>query len=218
MTNSIDLIPNGYREAILRNRRLIHTLWIGLVIIIVVAVSSYFVAQATREMKAQSDVVRQKHALSTLYGDQMAALDSRLKELDEEWAVLSGLRTGAAAEDLFVIIDQALPGEDVWFTDWKFRRAGVVEPDTEKTTNTGYFIVVNNDGENQAQPEWRVETHMDISGQAKDHAALSKFVRGLYKQGEIQDVKLSQTRVTQYANRKVVDFKLAVVLFSEPAA
>ncbi|MFK8030344.1 MAG: PilN domain-containing protein [Gammaproteobacteria bacterium] len=218
MMNSIDLIPNDYRESALRSGRLRIALWIAVIICTFVVLGSYLLAKKARDIKAESDQIRQKFALGTLYSDQISTLDDRLKELNEEWLLLSGLRAGAAAEDLFIIIDQALPGEDVWFNDWTFRRAGVILPDTDQVVGSSYFIVVANDSDREAEDKWRVETHMDISGQAKDHAALSKFVRGLYDQREIQDVKLSQTRVTQYADRSVVDFKLAVVLYSEPAA
>ena len=116
-----------------------------------------------------------------------------------------------------MIIDRALRGGDVWFVSWKFRRAGVIAPPTPRTVNTGYFIVVPA-GESAELESWRVKTHMNINGQARDHAALSRFVRGLYAQPEIRDVKVNNTRVRQYDNSRVVDFDMAVVLHVDPAA
>ncbi len=144
-------------------------------------------------------------------------MDARLTALNDEWTLLQGLRSGAAAEDLFVIIDQALPGTDVWFEKWKFRRAGVVVPDNTRTVNTGYLILVTDSNASASDAQWQVETHMSIVGHARDHAALSRFVRGLYDHTEIQEVKLNQTRVREYSNTTVVDFELAIVLHSEPA-
>ena len=150
--------------------------------------------------------------------EQLEASDQRLKALDDEWNLLQGLRSGAVAEDLFVIIDAALPGDDVWFTRWSFARAGVIAPPNVKTVNSGYFIVVPAGQRPEAQPSWQVRTHMDINGEARNHAALSRFVRGLFAQPQIQDVKVNRTQVRDYVGTPVVDFSLAIVLHSEPAA
>ena len=54
---------------------------------------------------------------------------------------------------------------------------------------------------------------MTIKGQAKDHAALSRFVRKLFTQAAIQDVRILNTsRVT---NAKIVNFDLAVTVNSQ---
>ena len=59
---------------------------------------------------------------------------------------------------------------------------------------------------------------MDITGEARNHAALSRFVRGLFAQPQIQDVKVNRTHVRDYVGTRVVDFSLAIVLHSEPSA
>jgi len=216
MTNSIDLIPTEYREGLLRRSRLRTAAWALIAACMLIVLASFTLAKESTKLRLETEKLRTGFALNALHQEQLVTMDTRLTELNEEWMLLQGLRSGAAAEDLFVIIDQALPGTDVWFQKWKFRRAGVVAPDNTRTVDTGYLLLVSNSAE-VADTQWQVETHMNIVGQARDHAALSRFVRGLYGHSEIQEVKLNQTRVREYANTTVVDFELAIILHSEPA-
>ena len=57
--------------------------------------------------------------------------------------------------------------------------------------------------------------YMKIRGQAKDHSALSGFVRRLYQQPEIQDVRILNTAVA--AGSRYVDFNLAIVVNGQEA-
>lgn len=214
---SIDLIPADYR-ANLRMRRLL-----GLCVaccagfLLLSAGTAYALNKKIQTVKQATEQARLQYAMSAQQREQIERLDGGLAALDQELNLLKGLRSGAAAEDLFVIIDRALPGDDVWFVDWQFRRAGVLVPDTVRTVNTGYFIVVPAGQQQDTKAPWQVETHMKINGQATDHAALSRFVRGLFEQPEVQDVKLNRTQVRRFANISVVDFDLAVVLYNDSA-
>lgn len=220
MTNSIDLVPADYRQELTRQR---HMRWTAATICTICALVvglSMLMTTKARALRGESEKVQTRQALVALYDEQLATLDQRLAALDEEWTLLRSLRSGLAVDDVFLMIDRALPGSDVWFTDWSFRRAGVVLPETPggAGTRTGYFIVVTSQTGPDKTASWQVETHMNIVGQATDHAALSKFVRGLYENRQVDSVKLNQTRVREYSDRSVVDFDLAVVLYSEPAA
>jgi len=216
MTNSIDLIPEDYRTGVIRRKRLRTYGWVVAVFCSFIVIASLLLAKQSAKLKLDTQRLRTGLALNTLHQEQLATLDDRLSVLNQEWVVLQSLRSGAAAEDLFVVIDNALPGTDVWFDRWMFRRAGVVTSNGSTNVNAGYLILASDDS-NARDADWEVETHMNIAGQAKDHAALSRFVRGLYDQPQIQEVKLNQTRIREYSNRTVVDFELAVVLLSEPA-
>ncbi len=213
---SIDLIPADYRDGLRRRRHLRGAIALTLSIALAVVLGTVGLHGASTRLVSATEKLRTEHALTAQQRDQLAVLDGRLAELEEEWTLLRGLRSGAAAEDLFLIVDRALPGGDVWFVDWAFRRAGVIVPQTSRTVSTGYFIVVPA-GQDEAPSDWQVKTHMSISGQARDHAALSRFVRGLYEQSEIQEVKVNNTRVQQYEDARIVDFDIAVVLHVQPA-
>lgn len=215
---SIDLIPADYRQRLTRLRWLRITA-VACAATIIAAVSvTLGLARMTNSVDRTNTEIRLKAALNDQQKKEVEHLAGQISALDQELLLLKGLRSGASGEDLFRIVDRALPGNDVWFLDWRFRRAGVFIPEPARTVNTGYFIVVPAGEPKTEKMAWQVKTHMQINGQARDHAALSRFVRGLFEQPEVQDVKLDRTQTRQYANLTVVDFDLAVVLYSEPAA
>ena len=96
----------------------------------------------------------------------------------------------------------------------KFKRAGEVVEQAPQTVNTGYFIVVPA-GEGRKKAEtWRIDTHMTIRGEARDHAALSRFVRRLVDQPEIQDARVIRTAARTQSGTRVVSFEMAVIVHS----
>ncbi|MGI9248495.1 MAG: PilN domain-containing protein, partial [Woeseiaceae bacterium] len=77
------------------------------------------------------------------------------------------------------------------------------------------FVIVSAEEQSGEIPEWQVETHMTLKGQARDHQALSTFVRSLFEQTDIKDVNVKNTSLTDYANGRVVSFDLTIVLNSD---
>ena len=118
-------------------------------------------------------------------------------------------------EDIFRIVDNALVSDDLWFVDWSFQRAGVVVNGETRGIETGYFLMVPADERSGEAPKWQVETHMSLEGRARDHQALSTFVRSLFEQPDIKDVNVQRTSLTDYANSRVVGFNLTIVLYSD---
>lgn len=53
---------------------------------------------------------------------------------------------------------------------------------------------------------------MTIRGRASDHSALSGFVKNLFAQPEIEDVRVQRTFAQPDRGKNVVNFELAVVL------
>jgi len=53
---------------------------------------------------------------------------------------------------------------------------------------------------------------MEIRGQALDHSALSNFVRRLFVQPGIDDIRIRRTSLIDRNRADTVDFELAVVL------
>ena len=144
---------------------------------------------------------------------QLQALKDQQVEFERRWSLLRGLRAGAAVDEIFTLIDRAIVAGDLWFLDWSFRRAGVIVDGQQRGVETGYFVIVaeNNPG---SAPDLTVETHMTIRGQAVDHQALSNFVRALFEEPAIKDVNVQRTSLTNYANGRVVEFDVTVVLNS----
>ncbi len=217
--NEIDLFPDDLRK------RLLFTRWFKLSGFAVVLMSALFVAAffVLREANARIDQeIRQfqsQREITNSNRQQLERLNQQKKDLQQQLNLLSGLRSGASAEQMFVMIDRALPGPDVWLTDWKFRRAGTPVDETQETVNTGYFIVIPAGTESNKQEEtWKIETHMNIRGQALDHVAMSKFVINLTQQREIEDVRIVSSRQSEVNQTKVVDFSLDIVVSARNGA
>lgn len=213
----IDLIPLEYRT------RQWHKRWMGLLLasssaLIVAAFGSYSaLAYATKQVRSDVEALLAQQLITKQQRTDLEQLSTEKTGLQQQLALLNGLRSGAAAETMFVTIDRALVDDELWFLRWQFKRAGVIVSEEKKGVETGYFIVVPRSASGAEDPSrpWQVETHMTIKGQASDHSALSKFVRRLFQQPEIADVRLHKTSLRRYASAQVVDFDLDVVLNSD---
>jgi Tfp pilus assembly protein PilO len=182
----LDLIPEDYRNT-LRQRAMTRQHVIAFVILnIIILVSSGLFAQLSQQAMEREQYLKSQSAITEQQQSQLEQLSAQQTEYERRWSLLQGLRAGAAVEDIFRIIDQALVDDALWFVNWRFRRAGVV-----------------------------VETHMTLEGQARDHQALSTFVRSLFEQTDIKDVSVQRTSLTDYANGRVVSFDLTIVLNSD---
>ena len=205
----IDLIPGSYRRQ--RSQKLWLKAFAGLALGLIVtsAVARAWLGSAVNEMEAGIARLQAQQTVTSQERDLLATMTEDRRNYQEQLYLLRGLRSGAAATDLFGIIDQALVGDELWFKSWDFRRAGVTDAEGQ-AVETGYFVVVSDTG--QPNDSWRVETHMTIAGQATDHAALSEFVQRLLGHPEIENVHVRRTELSRYATRSLVDFDLAVVI------
>ena len=210
----IDLIPSDYRRW-LDQRRLLRdfAIFVAVIAALIVAASEWSRIQ-TVDARDRAAQLRTNNAISQQQQQQLEQLRNQQAEFRRQLSLLRGLRAGAAIEDIFAIIDQSIVEGDLWFVDWSFRRAGVIVNGEQRGVETGYFIIADPDAEGGGNFE--VETHMSIHGQARDHQALSNFVRALFEQRHISDVSVQKTSRVDYGGGSVVDFNLTVVLASEP--
>ena len=210
--NEIDLFPDDLRK------RLLFMRWFKLSGISVVFLTIILVAVFVmlREVNAQIneeiEYFQSKREITTTNRNKLEQLNQQKSDLQQQLDLLGGLRSGASAEQMFLMIDRALPGPDVWLTSWKFRRAGTQVDETEETLSTGYFIVIPAGSQNGKKETWKIDTHMTIQGQALDHSAMSRFVLNLTQQAEIEKVRIVNTRLNQAAQVKLVDFSLEVLV------
>jgi len=210
--NEIDLFPDDLR------RRLLFTRWFKLAGISLLLLSALFVISfmLLREANAQIDeeilYFQSQREITNANRQQLEQLNRQKQDLQQQLNLLSGLRSGASAEQMFVMIDRSLPGPEVWLTNWKFRRAGTPVEETGEAVSTGYFIVIPADNQSRKKETWKIETNMNIQGQALDHVAMSKFVINLTQQPEIEDVRIVSSRQTEVNQTKVVDFNLDIVV------
>ncbi|MDH4022272.1 MAG: hypothetical protein OEV14_04025 [Gammaproteobacteria bacterium] len=212
----IDLIPADYRHDRWL-RQWLRGLGVVAVAVLVFNLAAYsgFNWRLTR-LAAEVVSLEQQRAVTEQQRLDLEALTQQQFVLNRQLKVLSSLRSGGPAREVFRTIDEAMAEADIWFLDWQFRRAGVVVPDEQVAgVQTGYFIVTPDSGSRPEDSSWLVQTHMTIRGQARDHQALSKFVNGLYAQPAVVDVSVQRTELKKLAASDVVQFDLAVVLNSE---
>ena len=214
----IDLIPTDYRRN-LWLRRCLFVFGSACVALVAVSTMSHFaLGHVVTGVNDDIRVLQAQQKITTQQQEELARREAKKKNYEDQLVLLEGLRSGTAAEKMFITIDRALQGNDVWFLDWEFKRAGEVVDEAPKTVNTGYFIVVPA-GEGQQKAEtWRIDTQMTIHGEARDHAALSRFVRQLMEQPEIQDARVIRTASRGQGDSRVVNFEMAVIVNSGAAA
>jgi len=212
--SDLDLIPQDYRNWI--NQRVMvrqHVIAFAILNIVILA-SSGVLVQFSKQALARVQELQSEIAITTQQHAELEQLKEKQSEYERRWSLLQGLRAGAAIEDIFKIIDRALINNDLWFVNWSFRRAGVIVDGETRGIETGYFLIVAEDERDDANSELLIETHMTVQGQARDHQALSTFVRSLFEQPDIKDVRVQKTELIDYANGRVVSFELTIVLNS----
>lgn len=212
--SELDLIPQDYRNWLNQRAMLRQYVFLFAVLNVVVLVSSGMLSQLSKSASLSVQDLQSQSAITEQQQVQLEQLREQQTEYERRWSLLRGLRAGAAIEDIFLIIDRALTSNDLWFVDWSFRRAGVVVDGETRDVETGYFMIVLEEGGYTDDTEWQVETRMTVNGQARDHEALSRFVRALFEQPSIKDVSVQRTSRTDYANGRVVEFEITIILNS----
>ncbi len=210
--HEIDLVPEGYRT----QRRLARWLKQSAVALTAIVAANLFgfihYNRLNSQVEADITALQSQQAISTRQRSELEQLRTRKVELERQWQLLTGLRSGSAVEKIFLTVDKALTTDDVWFLSWKFQRAGSpVKPD-DNSVNTGYFIVVPAGESGKQQETWKIDTHMMIQGEALDHAALSGFVKRLISQPGIQGVRVLKSTLRRRNDTRLVDFSLAVTV------
>jgi Fimbrial assembly protein (PilN) len=210
----IDLIPADYRRWLSHKTVLVrYAVTIALINLAFLA-AGLLLARTVTANETEATRLKAENAVTQQQQTQLQQLDAQQSEYERRWSLLRGLRAGAAIDDIFVLIDQSIVAGDLWFLDWSFRRAGVIVDGQQQGVETGYFIIVNDSTDPLNEDDLAVETHMTIRGQAKDHQALSTFVRMLFEQRDVKDVNVKRTSRTGYANGQVVEFDLRIILNS----
>ena len=210
----IDLIPVDYRDWLARKATLIKYAIALVCINVLIFGIGLVINNLTERQQNRAVTLKTENAITQQQQAQLQQLRDQQVEYERRWSLLRGLRAGAAIDDIFSLIDRSIVSGDLWFIDWSFRRAGVIVNGEQRGVETGYFVIVSENDDPAASKDLSVETHMRIHGQAKDHQALSKFVRALFEQSDIKDVNVQKTSQTDYGIGRVVDFNMTVVLNS----
>jgi hypothetical protein len=210
--NEIDLFPDDLRKRLLFTRWFKLTGYSTLLLTIVSVIAFVVLREANAQIDEQIQHFQSQREITNANRQQLEQLNQQKSDLKQQLDLLSGLRSGASAEQMMLMIDRALPGPEVWLTNWKFRRAGTPVDERQQAVSTGYFIVIAADNQNKQEETWKIETNMSIQGQALDHVAMSKFVLNLTQQPEIENVRIVNSRQSKVNQVKLVDFSLDIVV------
>ena len=211
--SDIDLIPNSFRNSLLINRWLRQSGAVLMVTTLLVMGSWLWLRAETTNVEDELKTLQSQQEISTQQRSDLESLIERKQDLQQQLDLLAGLRSGVVAQQMFITMDRALTTDDVWFSNWRFRRAGTPTKETPDEKSTGYFVVIT-DKENQKEETWKIETHMTIQGGAIDHAALSRFVSSLIDRPEIQSVRVVRSELVRQSSRRQVNFTLEIVVSS----
>jgi Tfp pilus assembly protein PilN len=215
----MNLIPEDYKRYL--QQLFMLQRW-GMTMFVIIAVSA--LVSITLNIKADEyqkeiAVLEKKKAITSQQRDLLQNMQKDRNKLLIKRGVLEKLRGGALAKNMFVTIDRALDGNDVWFKNWRFDRAGSKTSNAAKGVNTGYFIVIPENNNNDKSSEaWKIQTRMEVDGEARDHEALASFVRRLLQQPQIGEVRILNTQQRNHADVTVVNFKLAITVNSRVAS
>lgn len=212
----MDLIPEDYKRYL--QQLYILQRWALLMFVLITISTSISFALDYKADEFQKEIVKleQNKAISSQQRNVLQSLEKNHKKLQVKHNILQKLRGGAVAENMFVTIDKALADNNVWFKNWSFERAGSKTSEQPKGVHTGYFIVIpESERTNKKQNEaWKIQTHMEVDGGARDHEALSSFVRRLLQQPQIADVRILNTQQRTTADKTVVEFRLVITVDS----
>ena len=207
--SEIDLIPADYR---LERRResALRTLAVaaGAVVLAGVTATSGLAYAANRVHTQVSELEMARH-LSEQQQTELSNLQNERARLEQQWGRLQALRGGDDVGALFVLIDRTIPAGDLWFDRWELRRDEATAATPAAASGAPAVAPAGTESAAQIALE---RARMHIVGQARDHAALSRFVRALYESPDVQDVHLERTELRRYTTTSVVAFELAVML------
>ena len=206
--DEIDLIPSNYRDLIWKLRTIKIFVFVFLVLIVMSGVAYGALEYVKHDASMEITKLSEMKAITSQQREKLLQLQAEKKELEYQWALLNGLHSAVAAEDLFIVIDTAINDVDVWFSVLKFQRAEY-EVEEENIVNTGYFLIVTPGEEKQSLA---IGTKVHITGEAPNHSTLSKFVNNLLDQPEILNAKVLETKVKNKRKASSVKFNLAITI------
>ena len=197
----IDMIPRSYRDG-LRAQRALRGYSLALAALLVGGAAAtgllhWRLAVETPRLEQLRTLTAQAEALRVRLG----ATVTRKTALDQDARALAALRGSGAIARLTQALDGAL-NDKVWFDTLHFSRteellkaplpsplpSGTLETRASRQTNAV-----------PGPQTWRLARHVDIGGQALDHAALSTFLGALSTSPVLEDVRFLKSGATSGA-------------------
>ena len=210
---TLDLIPADYRDERQARRMLSWFLPVFGILIVGIGSARFMLDHKQAQIQTTMNTLQANINYNVEQQRHLDDLNAERRLFERRVQILDGLRGGLPAERMFAVVDGAFDS-NTWFRKWTFRRRGDLTDEVPDTIHAGYLIIVADPDKGEHEKAWRMATHMEIAGSAIDHTALAGFVERLLARAEIADVKILRTGSRRESSREVVDFDLAVTVYS----
>lgn len=210
--HELDLIPASYKERLKIKRwcRLFGFTFAG-VLVLIFGLRFILIAK-TKAFNSKIEIRQKDKQFNNEQQQKYNTLVAEGIKLEKELEILNGLRSGPSAKRILLALDRIVQN-DVWFSKLSYNRTGEITHVQPATAQTGSFIIIPKEANGSSnQQGWKLNTHMEINGQALDHSSLSGFIRKLINLPEIDDVKVVNTSLRNYTNSQVIEFNLIVII------
>lgn len=187
----IDMIPRSYRDG-LRVQRALRAYGMAVCALVLIGGAGagllhWRLAVATPQLDALRTRTAQAEALRV----RLAAAITQKDALEQDAQALAALRGSGAIAALALALDTAL-NDKVWFDTLRLSRSEeLLHAPLPVPLPAGALVTRASTQPNApAGPQtWRLARHIDITGQALDHAALSTFLSALSATPVLRDVR-----------------------------
>ena len=203
-----DLIPDSYRNYVwmIQTMKIFFWSFICLLIFIIVAYSA--LVNAKQNANEKIDEYNQIKQLSQNQQAKLSELQAIKNNLNSEWKLLNGLRSTPPPENIIYAIDKALENLDIWFTQLNYQRTEQIT-ENNKTVETGYFIIVQSDQNDQTLS---LGAKLTIIGGATDHSTLSTFVKNLMTESTIIDARVMETTMQGQQDINHINYVVELII------
>jgi Tfp pilus assembly protein PilN len=203
--NSIDMIPQSYREQLrvrLWGRNFLAAM--GVLLLLIGAAKVGLVWTLSVQKPQLEKLQRGRQAVSAQLA-QVEALRARKSEAEKNLAVLATLRGGPPVEQLSATIDHAI-NNGVWFSELQFVRSAEYAAPAPGNADPA---ASGGNAEARTQPPLN---QLEIRGQAHSHSALAQFAKNLAAQPGTRNVRVVNTARRGDSALDVVQFEIAAVV------
>ena len=210
--DDVDLIPTDYRNRIWFQGK---AKLLGTSIVSMIAITAFiYTAMQLMNGKLLSKIseLQKQEEITSQQLEVITRFNENIQNMEYQLVLLNNLHSGTGAPEMFTTIDRAMADTDVWFDTWEYQRVSSPVEQKEKSSKNGNLFILSAGNGTTTDTAWEIETHMTIRGQAKDHSALSRFVRRLSNQPVIHNIRILNT--TTATNMSVVDFNIAVTVIT----
>jgi Tfp pilus assembly protein PilN len=214
----IDMIPRSYRDGV-RVQRLLRAWGLALAGVLLAGGLAAGLLQWRLAVETpQLDALRSRTAQAEALRARLAAAATRHSALEQDAQALAALRGTGAVNRLAQAFDATL-NDKVWFETLRFERTEELLRAPLPSPLPAGTLVTRASTQPNAAPgpqTWRLARHIDVEGQALDHAALTTFLTALSGSPVLNDVRFLKSGAAAGEGPEHVAFSVSGALGDKP--